>query len=187
MKSSIPNWVYFIIWIIVIAFYMYYMNDVKHRPDGSIVLNSPRQQTSSGDLSVYPYLPIKELTPGVVRPGTTKEMICVTGYSAGVRNVTNSTKKQIFDSYGIAGDYGIYEIDHLISLQLGGDNARGNLWPQPYNLPDWGARKKDGLENRLHAMVCRGDITMEQAQKEISENWIEAYKKYMKDKMGVKK
>lgn len=136
--------------------------------------------------SSYPYLPNKLLTPGDVMSGITKEHVCTSGYSASARNVSNSTKRQIFDSYGISGEYGSYEIDHLISLQLGGSNSWKNLWPQPYKLSDWHARKKDGLENRLHSLVCKGIISLEEAQRAISENWIEAYKKYMADKMENK-
>jgi hypothetical protein len=42
------------------------------------------------------------------------------------------------------------EIDHLISLELGGSNDAKNLWPQP--SPDYKA--KDELENYLHKRVC---------------------------------
>lgn len=142
--------------------------------------------SSENKLEAYPYLPNKLLTPGDVMPGITKEHVCTSGYSAAARNVSNSTKKQIFDSYGISGEYGSYEIDHLISLQLGGSNSKKNLWPQPYKLSNWHARKKDGLENRLHSLVCKGIISLEEAQRAISENWIEAYKKYMADKMENK-
>jgi len=136
--------------------------------------------TDTVNLLSYPYLPNRNFTPGDIMIESTKENICTSGYSASVRNVSNSTKKQVFDSYNIKGEFGSYEIDHLISLQLGGSNSIKNLWPQSYKLPDWHARKKDGLENRLHSLVCKGEITLEEAQKAISENWIEAYKKYMK-------
>ena len=48
-----------------------------------------------------------------------------------------------------------HEVDHLISLELGGSNAIRNLWPEPY-AGRWGARTKDVLENRLHDLVCEG-------------------------------
>src|ERR1700756_4836227 len=35
----------------------------------------------------------------------------------------------------------------------------------------------DQLENRLHAMVCSGQIGLKEAQKAISEDWITEYKK----------
>ena len=70
------------------------------------------------------------------------------------------------------------EVDHLRSLELGGANTRANLWPQPYCGP-WNAIQKDTLENHLHKLVCAGEITLEQAQAEISMDWIAAYKRYI--------
>lgn len=37
---------------------------------------------------------------------------------------------------------------------------------------------KDDLEDRLRDMVCAGSLDLTEAQKEIAENWIAAYKKY---------
>ena len=71
----------------------------------------------------------------------------------------------------------MYEVDHLISLELGGSNSVRNLWPEPYDI-HWNAHVKDALENRLHSLVCDGTVSMETAQKAISTNWINAYKTY---------
>ena len=71
------------------------------------------------------------------------------------------------------------EDDHLISLEIGW-NPRDpdNLWPQPW-FGVWNARVKDRLENKLHQMVCNGDIALAEAQKAIAEDWIGAYQKYV--------
>jgi hypothetical protein len=53
-----------------------------------------------------------------------------------------------------------------------------NLWPEPYGSTDWNAHVKDELENRLHTMVCGGQIDLATAQKEIATDWIAAYKRY---------
>ena len=37
---------------------------------------------------------------------------------------------------------------------------------------------KDELEDWLRDMVCDGKLDLTEAQKEIAENWIAAYKKY---------
>lgn len=63
-----------------------------------------------------------------------------------------------------------YEVDHLISLELGGSNSIKNLWLEP-GFPN----PKDKLENRLHAMVCDGEISLTQAQHDIATNWVQAY------------
>jgi len=123
-------------------------------------------------------MPDPSLTPGAV---TTNDVsvICQKRYSAAERNVPESVKRAVFAEYGITKwKPGEYEIDHLISLELGGSNDRENLWPQPYQAT-WNAHQKDHLEDRLHALVCRGEISLSQAQAEISTNWIAAFKKYV--------
>ena len=68
------------------------------------------------------------------------------------------------------------EVDHLISRELGGADTLVNLWPQPYTQHP-GAHEKDWLENELNKEVCRGDITLKDAQNEIKTNWYAAYLK----------
>lgn len=124
-------------------------------------------------------LPDLQKTPGVAFKDVTAEDVCVRGYAGKVRNVPSSLKRQVFLNYGIRTHKpGEYEVDHLVSLELGGRNDIENLWPQPY-AGTWNAHMKDALENKLHRMVCEGTITLEEAQKAISENWIEAYEKYI--------
>jgi hypothetical protein len=73
------------------------------------------------------------------------------GYAGSVRNVPGSLSRAVYLSYGIkAHKPHSYEIDHLISLELGGSNSQKNLWPEPYP----GAYSKDSLENALHRAVC---------------------------------
>jgi hypothetical protein len=42
------------------------------------------------------------------------------------------------------------------------------LWPESYWTEPWNAHLKDKLEDRLHELVCSGQIPLEQAQKEIA-------------------
>lgn len=123
-------------------------------------------------------MPNPKLTPGAVLT-TDKDKICEKGYAQTVRHVPESEKKKVYSSYGIRSHKpGEYEVDHLISLELGGSNDQKNLWPQPYS-GNWNAHQKDALENKLHQMVCEGLINIEEAQKEISTNWVAAYEKYI--------
>jgi hypothetical protein len=72
-----------------------------------------------------------------------------------------------------------YEEDHLISLELGGNpRSPDNLWPEPWFGP-WNAHVKDTLENKLHDMVCSGQIALGDAQKAIATDWVAAYKMYV--------
>jgi hypothetical protein len=117
----------------------------------------------------------------------TREIICTDKYTTCVRDVKEDEKKKVYENYGLAGDHTGYcsgaegcEIDHLISLELGGANDIKNLWPQPYEGAAFTAHMKDTLERRMHKMVCEGDLSLDEAQKEIRTNWIEAYKKHLK-------
>lgn len=129
-------------------------------------------------------LPDATLTPGAVRT-TDKDEICTTKTGT-VRNVPNSVKEQVRRAYGMSNKRDKWcnttegcEIDHLISLELGGSNDPKNLWPEPYEGTVWNAHVKDQLENRLHKMICGGQIGVEDAQKAIATDWVSAYKKYI--------
>lgn len=120
-------------------------------------------------------LPDKACTPGSVIPSVTEKQVCVPGYAKSARNVSEREKNEVFTEYGIfSHQSGEYEIDHLISLELGGSNDIANLWPEVAN-PTPGFHEKDQVENYIHKQVCSGVITLEQAQKDISNNWLVIY------------
>src|SRR5262249_23564197 len=126
-----------------------------------------------------PIVPDPTKTPGDVLE-VTKSDICVAGYSKKVRNVPESVKKQAYAEYGITSHMPKeYEVDHLISLELGGSNSLKNLWPQSYVTSPYNAHKKDVLENKLHKLVCDGAIDLKIAQKAIATDWMGAYRKYV--------
>jgi len=140
-------------------------------------LRSPHA-VGNADQSASPLLPDPKMTPGATLPVTTGD-ICVSGYTKKVRNVPASVKRQVYAEYGITSHQpGEYEIDHLISLELGGSNSIKNLWPQSYVTQPWNAHVKDKLENELHAEICDGRIDLATAQHEIANDWIASYKKH---------
>jgi len=117
----------------------------------------------------------KACTPGAIFSNATKDMVCKSGYSSSVRNVSSSTKNQVFAEYGIKSHTtGQFEVDHLVSLELGGSNSIANLWPEAAT-PTPGFHQKDKVENKLHSEVCDGTITMAAAQQEIASNWLQIY------------
>ena len=71
-----------------------------------------------------------------------------------------------------------YELDHLITPELGGAPDSRNLWPQRYTSRVWNAHVKDRLERLLPRLVCDGQVPLETAQHDIALDWIAAYKKY---------
>lgn len=125
------------------------------------------------------FLPNPNLTPGDALE-VTPEDICTPGYSKKVRDVPESVKRQVYESYGITSRQPReYEVDHLISLELGGSNSARNLWPESYLTGPWNAHVKDRVENKLHRLVCSGQMDLKTAQHEIATDWIAAYRKYV--------
>jgi hypothetical protein len=75
------------------------------------------------------YLPNPQLTPGDALDVTTSD-ICVPGYSFKVRDVPTMVRDQVYQEYGIASHWsGQYQVNHLISLEMGGSSSIRNLWP----------------------------------------------------------
>lgn len=125
-----------------------------------------------------PIKPDPFITPGDVFASAGLEQVCTVGYSASVRDVTEATKNKVFALYDLKRQPGLYEVDHLVSLQLGGSNSILNLWPQHYFTQPWNAKVKDALENFLRRQVCDGKMSLAEAQKAIATDWIAAYCTY---------
>jgi hypothetical protein len=114
------------------------------------------------------------LTPGKADPRLTKATLCdPKWHTAGDRHVTESTKRLVCANYGQTNCPGKgYEIDHLISIELGGSNDLDNLWPQPVDAQGViGYHTKDVVENAAHRAVCSGRLTLGQAQRGIAGDW----------------
>jgi len=141
-------------------------------------------------------LPNGTMTPGALNPAVTQETLDQTicrrgGYTRSIRpseHYTEQLKRKGIREYGYAqamghdaARFGNYEEDHLISLELGGSpTSPANLWPEPHHvIGGWGSYAKDRLENTLHTLVCRRQISLAQAQYQISHDWVAAYKQYI--------
>jgi len=123
-------------------------------------------------------VPSPRLTPGVTLPLTQRD-VCSAATQAQVPAVPDALQRQVFAAYGIKDPApGAYEVDYLITPQLGGASSLRNLWPEPYFDTRWNARVKDALEDRLHQLVCSGQLDLATAQRDIARDWIAAYKKY---------
>ena len=137
----------------------------------------------------YPDLPDPKLTPGALNWAVTQETIkttiCSKDYTHTIRPTSRYVTKVKLQQLTQNGPYRSslpltnFKEDHLISLELGGDPIdTKNLWPQ-LNVSSY---KKDKLENALNILVCKGKVTLVEAQKAVSTNWIIAYTKYVKNK-----
>lgn len=143
---------------------------------GRTVLLGPRTRTSGCTLGPDPD---RRCSPGAVYSKLTKAVLCSAGFrTSSVRNVPQSEKFAVEREYGLRpGLYGAtLEIDHIVSLEIGGSNDIANLFPQRVK-PSPGYPVKDKLENRLHAMVCANEMTLRAAQQQIAADWQALYKK----------
>src|SRR5689334_10509268 len=86
---------------------------------------------SAGADDALPIRPDAHLTPGAVLT-TDVSKLCQPGYAKSVRHTSGKLKSEIYRVYGIDKTVGHFEIDHLISLELGGADVAANLWPQSY-------------------------------------------------------
>ena len=119
-------------------------------------------------------LPDPDCSPGAVLT-TDTNVICVSGYTQTVRNVPDSEKQQVFAEYGIPwSEHSGYEVDHIISLELGGSNDISNLYPESYTI-QYNAHVKDSFENYLHSQICSNKIPVAVAQTEIATDWLKYY------------
>ncbi len=138
------------------------------RQPSSPALASLGHRTESTACQIRGLLPDPACTPGAIFAGATVSQICTPGYSSSVRNVPESLKQSVYAEYGIESHApGSYEVDHLVSLELGGNNSVANLWPEISP----GYHEKDEIENRLHDAVCAGSLSLRAAQQEIARNW----------------
>ena len=135
------------------------------------------QRTRTAGCKANDGLPDGACTPGEIIPSATREQICQPGYSKKVRDVSDQEKDQVYAEYGITSHRsGQYEVDHLVSLELGGSNDIANLWPEPAE-PRPGFHEKDQVENYLHDQVCSGALSLAEAQHQIASNWLAVYQK----------
>lgn len=132
---------------------------------------SPSIATTAATIAVAPTPPVA--VPGSLNPLVTQASIATTicrpGWTATVRppvSYTNQWKATQLAASGWADQNPAhFEEDHIIPLELGGSpRAPSNLRPELWAA----ARVKDAEENRLHAAVCAGSMTLAAAQAEMN-------------------
>lgn len=145
-------------------------------------------------------LPDPKITPGLER-ATDKTDIYICGTTKGTRHstkeirkkLTQSIKEKVYVQYHLKshtdgqcnGVKQFCQVDHLVSLELGGNpDDLSNLWVQPYE-GEWNAHDKDRLENELHKQVCLGNMDLVDVQNRIKTNWIQLYKEVFKTQTPI--
>jgi hypothetical protein len=124
-------------------------------------------------------LPVASLTPGATWNVSVEELCAPAGRE--LREVSAAVRHQVLRRYGMEGvPADEYELDYLITPELGGAPDVQNLWPQRYASRTWNAHVKDQLERLLPRLVCDGTLPLQTAQRDIAADWVAAYKKYLK-------
>jgi hypothetical protein len=120
-----------------------------------------------------------------VTAATVASTICTSGYTSSIRppeSITEPEKQGSAAAYGYTGSFSTGEYDHLVPLELGGDpNDPANLWVEPNDNSSATStyNSKDVVENRLHDLVCAGQLALATAQEAIASNWAAAYQTYV--------
>ena len=131
----------------------------------------------------YP-VPDPSCTPGGVNPTVTVEVLRDPAYrtSCTRNSATSATQKNgTYGWYKIphptnnTGAHQTCELDHLVSLELGGADTLDNIWPQcgppGVQLRQRYFKQKDLVENYLAAQVKAGAIDLTDAQYGIARDW----------------
>lgn len=153
---------------------------VEPRTGGLLAVHDPKQVTDSIQIGTCHFQagprPDPQCTPGSFDPAVTQAniqtTICRSGYTTTVRppvSETDKAKRTLYTAYGVPSGTGS-ELDHLVSLELGGSNDEANLWPEVGKIPN----PKDKVENDLHDAVCSGKVTLVAAQQAIASDWTTA-------------
>jgi hypothetical protein len=130
-------------------------------------------------------LPDPELTPGVTRDLTKKE-ICSTIWSRDRRMVSAAMKREVFERYSLTPNdrsckkgkhKSRFEMDHAIPRCAGGADKIENLWAQCYS-GKWNATMKDRLEVRVCKDLCSGALKLEKVPAIFIPDWRVGYRKY---------
>jgi len=153
-------------------------------PDHSAAQPFPAAGTCHARAVPNGTLPDPACTPGATDPHVTQATIATTicrsgGYTNTVRppaSVTGTEKRSAMRAYNDTAPTSSYELDHLVSLELGGSpNSPHNLWPEPGAAPN----PKDKLETALHDLVCSHRMTLTDAQNAIATDWVNAYRQVL--------
>jgi hypothetical protein len=129
-------------------------------------------------------LPDPDCTPGAINPTLTSDVLRDPGFrTCCVRShtTTEQQKTGTYKWYSIehpshnTGATQVCELDHLVSLELGGADTLDNIWPQcgpdDVSLSERYFKQKDMVENYLAKQVKLGKMELSDAQRGIATDW----------------
>jgi hypothetical protein len=129
-------------------------------------------------------LPDPACTPGALNETLSLEVLTKDNFKTDcVRDRAESSEKKaatyawykIHQPSNNTGQNQICELDHLVSLELGGADTLDNIWPQcgpsRTQLNARFFKRKDAVEHFLAKQVRDGKISLADAQRRIAEDW----------------
>ena len=124
--------------------------------------------------------------PGATNPAVTQanihSTICVSGWTKTVRpptSYTNKLKLRQMSALGLTGDPHLYEEDHRVPIEDGGNPTDpANLYPEPWDGA-YGAHRKDVLETKIKRLICAGTITLDAGRAVFLGDWTAGYRQYV--------
>ena len=144
----------------------------------------PPQQGCATRISNGFPIPDPNCTPGAFNPTMTIDVLRDRSFTTRcIRDAatTSEEKRTTYTWYDLelpahnSGESQVCELDHLISLELGGADTLDNIWPQcgpdGASLPQRFFKEKDTVENFLAMQVREGRMDLSQAQKAIATDW----------------
>ena len=148
---------------------------VISEPNAAPGVYSPPPRTKESACAVRGPLPDPACTPGAVMT-TDLDVVCHRS-TRERRRVSAEVHRLALTEYGFSypQPLGAFEVDHLIPLELGGDNLIANLWPEAAE-PAPGFHQKDRVENYLHRQVCAGAMNLADAQRQIATDWLKVWR-----------
>jgi hypothetical protein len=140
----------------------------------------PSQSCTTRGSNGFP-IPYSNCTPGAINPTLTIEVLRDPRFTTRcVRDAATKEEEKVttYEWYHVArpsnnsGENQSCELDHLISLELGGADTLDNIWPQcgpsGVALPQRFFKEKDTVENFLAMQVREGRMDLTQVQKGIA-------------------
>lgn len=147
-----------------------------------LALNWTRPAAFETSAALQVVMPLAALTPGAAS-SLTADALCAGERPS--RVVTTTVRDEVLSDYGMQGVAADnFELDALITPELGGTATRANIWPQRYTAT-WNAHVKDALESLLATRVCSGQLPLATAQRALAVDWIAAYRQYFDTAMPL--
>ena len=181
-EATLAAWIILIILVALLSLILYFFVMkplmVWANPENPINISMNYSQASpyytiyhsNNETIVYPNL---SMTYGEIGTDNLTD-ICLNYYSKLLVAIPDDTVSAVYKEYNITSHkIHEYEIDHFIPLALGGNNNISNLWPQPKSYP--GYQEKDFVQLYLRNQVCAGNLSLEEARADITNDWFSIF------------